>query len=81
MPPEFAALADDIRVIVNLLNDYLRDGDPDVPGSRAAAEHAQEPGFADDQIADPVVHMQVRAHHNLIAAIDHLGGVAACVEA
>jgi len=69
------------RVIVSLLNDYLRDGEVEVPGSRAQAEHAQERDLADDQIADPVVHIQVRAHHNLVAAIDHLGGVAACIEA
>jgi hypothetical protein len=81
VPAEFVKLADDIRVIVNLLNDYLRDGGVDVPGSRAEAEHAQEGNFADEQVADPVVHIQVRAHHNLVAAIDHLGGVAACMEA
>jgi hypothetical protein len=81
VPPEFATLATDVRVVVNVLNDYLRDGDVDVEGSLAEAEHAQEREFADDQITDPVVHIQVRAHHSLVAALDHLGGVAACIEA
>jgi hypothetical protein len=70
-----------VRTIVGLLNDYLRDADVDVPGTLAAAEHEAEPTYADDQVTDPVLHIQVRAHHSLIAAIDHLGGVAACIQA
>jgi hypothetical protein len=70
-----------VRTIVRLLNDYLRDADVDVPGTLAAAEHEAEPTYADDQVTDPVLHIQVRAHHSLIAAIDHLGGVAACIQA
>jgi hypothetical protein len=81
VPPEFAELAADIRVVVNLLNDYLRDGDVDVQSSVAHLEHAREVEFADDRITDPVRHIQVRAHHNLVAAIDHLGGAAACIDA
>jgi hypothetical protein len=81
LPCEFRALARDLRTIVALLNDYLRDTDTDVPGTMAAAEHDDEPTYADDQVTDPVLHVQVRAHHSLIAAIDHLGGVAACIAA
>src|SRR4051794_22321266 len=81
VPPEFVALASDVRAVVGVLNDYLRDGDGDVNGSLAAAEQAQASEFADDLITDPVVFVQVRAHHSLVAALDHLAGVAACIEA
>jgi hypothetical protein len=81
VPPEFHVLARDVRTIVALLNDYLRDADVDVSGTIAAKEHGDEPAYSDDQVTDPVLHIQVRAHHSLIAAIDHLGGVAACIEA
>lgn len=81
IPPEFRALAHDVRAIVALLNDYLRDTDIEVPGTIAAMEHEDEPRYADDQVTDPVLHIQLRAHHSLIAAIDHLGGVAACIQA
>ena len=80
-PQAFHDRAEDLRVIVSLLNDYLRDADVNVPGTLAATELAREPQFSDDDITDPVLHVQVRAHHGLIAAIDHLGGVAACIDA
>ncbi len=44
-----------------LLNDYLRDTDGDLPGTMAATEHDDEPTYADDQVTDPVLHIQVRA--------------------
>lgn len=81
MPSEFRGLARDVRTIVALLNNYLRDADIDVPGTLAAMEHDAEPAYADDQVTDPVLHVQVRAHQSLAATIDHLGGVAACIQA
>jgi hypothetical protein len=81
VPKAFHARARDLRTVVRVLNDYLRDADVDAPGSLAAAEHGQEAEYADDDVKDPVFHVQARAHHGLIAAIDHLGGVAACIEA
>ena len=81
VPPQFHQRADDLRAVADLLNDYLRDADVDVPGSQAAAEHEAESQWADDNIPDPVFHMQVRAHHGLISAIDHLNGIAACIDA
>lgn len=80
-PDAFRQRASDLRAIVSLLNDYLRDADADVPGTLAAADLAVQGLYADDDVVDPVLHVQVRAHRGLIAAIDHLGGVAACIDA
>jgi hypothetical protein len=81
VPEPFRNRARDLRILVRVLNDYLRDADVNVPGTAAADDLAAQVDFADDDIADPVLHVQVRAHHGLIAAIDHLGGVAACIDA
>ena len=82
VPDAFRELAADIRSIARLLNDYLRDGaDLDEDDSPASRELADEVRYADDQIKDPVRHVIVRAHHSLIAAADHLLGLAACIEA
>jgi len=80
-PDEFPRLANDLRVVANLLNDYLRESDVDVPGTKAADEYLRQSEFADDQLVDPVLHVTVRAQHSLTAAIDHLLGAAACIEA
>jgi hypothetical protein len=81
LPSEFRALARDVRAITTLLNDYLRETDVDISDTMAAMEYREEPTFADDQVINPVTHVQLQAHHNLVAAIDHLGGVAACIAA
>ena len=75
------ALARDVRAITTLLNDYLRETDVDISDTMAAMEYREEPTFADDQVINPVTHVQLQAHHSLVAAIDHLGGVAACIAA
>ena len=81
LPPEFVQLAHEVRLISRLLNYYLRETDVDTPRSQAATEHAREADFADARIADPVLHILVRAQHGLIAAVDHMLGLAACIEA
>jgi hypothetical protein len=81
LPSEFRALARDVRAITTLLNDYLRETDVDISDTMAAMEYREEPTFADDQVINPVTHVQLQAHHSLVAAIDHLGGVAACIAA
>jgi hypothetical protein len=50
-PDEFRRLASDLRVVANLLNDYLRESGIDVPGTKAAQEYRQQSEFADDQIS------------------------------
>jgi len=77
----FVQLAREVRLIARLLNDYLRETDVNNPLSPAATEHAREADFADARIADPVLHILVRAQHGLIAAADHMLGLAACIEA
>jgi hypothetical protein len=80
VPPEFHALAVEVRLIARLLNDYLRESDGSVPGSPACIELAAQPGFADSNVIDPVLHVAVRGHQSLIAAVDHLLAVAACID-
>jgi hypothetical protein len=82
VPEPFHDRARDLRTLVRVLNDYLPDADvSDVPETAAADDLAAQVDFADDDIADPVLHVQVLAHHGLIAATYHLGRVAACIDA
>jgi hypothetical protein len=81
VPNEFIALASDLRTIAAVLNDYLREADCDEPGSKASREVANEHEFGDDLIGDPVFQAILMGHRALIAATDHLFGIAACVEA
>ena len=81
VPSVFRQLAADVRNVAWLLNDYLREADVTVAGSLAASEYGQESLYSDEQVADPVFHVIVRAQHGLVAAVDHMGGLAACIEA
>ncbi|MHB1844817.1 MAG: hypothetical protein ACYCWW_08305 [Deltaproteobacteria bacterium] len=81
VPPGFARRANEIRAVARLLNGYLRETDVDVEGSPAAVEYAQEPSFADEHVPDPVLHVLLRGQQGMVAATDHLLGLAACVEA
>jgi hypothetical protein len=81
VPDEFHRLSHQVRAIARLLNEYLRETDVDPPGSPAEAESALTAEFTDDQFYNPVQHVALRGHHALIAAVDHMLGVAACIEA
>jgi hypothetical protein len=81
VPDEFHRLSQQIRSVAWLLNEYLRDSEPDAPGSPAASDHSLEVKFADDQFYEPVRHVAYRGHHLLIAAVDHMLGMAACIDA
>lgn len=81
VPDEFHRLSQQVRAIARLLNEYLRETDVDPPGSPAEADSALAATFTDDQFHDPVRHIALRGHHALIAAVDHMLGIAACIDA
>lgn len=81
VPDEFVTLASDLRTIARVLNDYLREADCEEPGSPASREFATDHVYGDDLIGDPVFQAIWMGQSALIAAADHLLGIAACVEA
>jgi len=79
VPQEFAAIAEDLRIVADLLNDYLRDSHPDKDGSLAHADWSQEAQLGDDNVPDPVSHIARLILISMVAAMDHILGIAACV--
>jgi hypothetical protein len=80
VPPEFALRAGEVRKVSRLLNDYLREAGVDVEGSPAARDFAAEQRFADRHIGYPVLQVLLRAQQSMVAAADHMLGLAACIE-
>lgn len=81
LPAIFSRRAGEVRVIARALNDYLREADVEVSGSVAASDYSQEAAFADKYIADPILHVIWRGQQAMVAAADHLLGLAACIDA
>lgn len=81
VPPVFVLRAGEIRKVSRLLNDYLREAGIDVEGSPAAFDFAAEQRLADRHIGDPVLQVLLQAQQSMVAAADHMLGLAACIEA
>jgi hypothetical protein len=81
VPAEFRTLAQEVATIARMLNDYLRETGVDVKDSLAASEYAQEANYSDANFVDPVLHVLLQAQHGLVAAADHMLGLAACIRA
>jgi hypothetical protein len=81
VPDPFHQMAGELRIVAGVLNDYMRDSDPDLDGTPAHADWVHESSLADEHLDRPVAHVELLILNAIVSSMDHMMGIAACIEA